>query len=65
MLLKRAISDYDASIKSRAQRYRERARVLRSAGAIVSAAQCVQLLERAEEYEDLAESIDGLCIGDD
>ena len=65
MMIKKDLADYDAGIRSRAEQHRLRAHVLRSAAEIVSGSHRAHLLERAEEYETLASSIEGLCLGND
>ena len=52
--------DYNAAFKTRADQYRERARFIRSQAETVTAAMRFDLLEIAQEYELLADSIEGL-----
>jgi hypothetical protein len=52
--------DYVTAFKSRAEQYRERAKLIRSEAESVSAVLRYDLLEIAQEYELLADSIEGL-----
>jgi hypothetical protein len=50
----------DVAVKSRAGKYRERARLIRSEAETVTAAVRRDLLDIAQEYELLADCIEGL-----
>lgn len=60
------LADYNAAFTARAEQYRGQAKVLREQAAVV----CIaiprhELLEMAEDLEDLADSIEGLRFRDD
>jgi hypothetical protein len=58
------LPDYDANFTRRAQKYRERAWFLRAAAEILSPAQRDDLLNEAQELEELADIIERLRFGD-
>jgi hypothetical protein len=60
------LADYNAAFRARAAKYRAHARVLREQAETVCIAMLRhELLQMAEDYEDLAESIEGLGFRDD
>jgi hypothetical protein len=59
-----SLPDYGANFTGRAQQYRERAWLLRAAAEILSPAQRDDLLEEAQELEELADIIERLRFGD-
>jgi hypothetical protein len=56
--------DYDANFTRRAQKYRERAWLLRAVAAILSPAQRDDFLREAQELDELADIIERLRFGD-
>lgn len=60
------LDDYNAAFTGRAEQYRTQARILREQAETVPVAMLRhELLQMAEEREDLADSIDGLHFRDD
>ena len=57
--------DHNADFNARIERYRGRARQLRSVAQMASPAQRDKLLEIAQELEELADIIKRLKFGDD
>lgn len=61
----RTLAVYSATMTARAQQYRAQAKFLREqAAAAATAERCHELLEMAEDYASLAESIEGLRFHD-
>ena len=56
---------YNSDFNARIERYRERARQLRSVAQMASPAQRYKLLETAQELEELADVIERLRFGDE
>jgi hypothetical protein len=60
-----AIADHDEHFTSRAQKYREAARLLRSAAEMIGPMLANDVLEIAKELEELADVIERLRVGDE
>jgi hypothetical protein len=62
--LKTTIDEFNADLTARVERYRSRARSLRSAAQMVSTALRFDLLDMAQTLDKLADAIELLRIGD-
>ena len=60
----KTIDEFNADLTASIERYRARARSLRSAAEVVSTALRLGLLDVAEALDELADAIDLLRIGD-
>ena len=59
----KTIDEFNADLTARVERYRERARHLRSAAKMVPIARRLDLLDLAEALDELADAIDLFRIG--
>lgn len=60
----KTVDEFNADLTARVERYRARARSLRSAAEMVSTALWLDLLDMAEALDELADAIELLRIGD-
>ena len=61
----KSMRDHNADFNARIERYRERARQLRSVAQMASPAQRGKFLEMSQELEELADIIERLRFGDE